>query len=208
MGCAHSSTFMANLVPRTPSMVVGVFTFIASGERFAIWPEMIAKVPCCTSVTNSPSWVVGLKLNCLSSIRLFGPAEKRVLSMKVIPTLPLGPVVSTSACSSRSPVLAACCTLFRTSETCPATFLIWPISAQAEWPNNVTNQATKTTITVWRRCIMLASREKIRRTLDLVGTCLAQVGIHVQSCANARVRQCATRLVGTDQEVKYARTKN
>src|SRR5215510_485758 len=90
-------------------------------------PEMIAKVPCCTSVTKSPSWVVGLKRNCLSSIRLFDPAEKRVLSMKVIPTLPLGPVVNTSACSSRSPVLAGCCTLFRTSETCPATFLIWPI---------------------------------------------------------------------------------
>src|SRR5215475_8978420 len=60
----------------------------------------------------------------------------------------------------------------------------------------MTNKAIATAITAWRRCIILSSSEKIRRFLNLTGTCLAQVDVHVQSCANARVRLCATRLVG------------
>src|SRR5262249_17421933 len=71
----------------------------------------------------------------------------------------------------------------------------------------MTNKAIATAITAWCRCIILSSSEKIRRFLNLTGTCLAQVDVHVQSCANARVRLCATRLVGK-KEVEYARTQN
>src|SRR4030095_14091603 len=189
--CDYSSIFTANVVPRTPSIVVGVFTFMASGERFAIWPETIAKVPCWMSVRNSPSWVVGLKRNCLSSIRLLGPAERRVLSMKVIPTLPLGPVVSTSACSIRSPVLAGRCTLFRERKTCPATFLICPISAQAEWPSSMTNQAIKAAITAWRHCVMLSSsveNTSVSRVLSIVWNLFSSSRHPCPILRDARVR--------------------
>jgi hypothetical protein len=51
----YRSTFSSTLVPRTPRMVVGVRTFMASGERLAICPEIMARVPCCILVEDAPS---------------------------------------------------------------------------------------------------------------------------------------------------------
>src|SRR5215831_467525 len=55
---------------------------------------------------------------------LFGPSEKRELSIKVMPTRPSVPVISVSAVSSRSPALAGDFIVLRTIETSPDKVLI------------------------------------------------------------------------------------
>src|SRR5262249_57551007 len=43
-----------NSVPRTPSTAAGVFTFMASGEALASFPETTASVPFCNELSKAP----------------------------------------------------------------------------------------------------------------------------------------------------------
>src|SRR6185295_18443217 len=55
---AHSAD-TTNSVPRTPRIADGVRTVMASGDCFAIRPEMTESDPFCSAVSKRPLFVVG-----------------------------------------------------------------------------------------------------------------------------------------------------
>lgn len=91
-GLAAAST--TNSVPRTPMIVAGARTFIASWACFAISPETTASLPRFSEVSKLPSWVVELKLNRSMAGRLPGPSDNSELSCNVMPTEPSVPVMT------------------------------------------------------------------------------------------------------------------
>src|SRR5689334_9928542 len=108
-----------NSVPRTPSTAAGVFTFIASGDCLASLPETTASVPARSELSKPPWWVVESNAKRSIASTLFGPAESRLLSRKVMPTEPSAPVVTTSPACTAAPIAAGAFCPARSISTTP-----------------------------------------------------------------------------------------
>src|SRR5437762_5856659 len=84
---AQSLERTRNSVPRTPSIEEGVFTFIASGDCLAIFPDTTDRVPLRREDSKAPSCVVELNAYRSMASTLLGPTEKSELSTKAIPEI-------------------------------------------------------------------------------------------------------------------------
>src|SRR3977135_2066781 len=93
---AQSLERTRNSVPRTPSIEDGVFTFIASGDCLAIFPDTTDRVPLRREDSKAPSCVV--ELNAYRSIArtLLGPTDRVILSTNALPAYPSSPVTTVS----------------------------------------------------------------------------------------------------------------
>src|SRR5258706_2055187 len=122
----HSPACTTNSVPRTPSMVDGVVTVIASGERLASLPDITDSVPRFSVVSKLPSCVVELKLKRLIASVLLGPTDRRELSTKVMPAEPSAPVTMLSDASTFVPTGPGRRCPARAMETDPLDSFTWP----------------------------------------------------------------------------------
>src|SRR5258706_8246306 len=125
---AGSSTFTMNSVPRTPMIAAGVLIRMASGDCLTILPETTASVPFLRRVSNSPWWVVLSNTKRSITSSLFGPADNKLLSWKVMPTEPSAPVFTVSSTSMTVPTGAAISLPLRSICTPPLDTLMRPAS--------------------------------------------------------------------------------
>src|SRR5712671_186265 len=93
---AQSLDRTRNSVPRTPSIEEGVFTFIASGDCLAIFPDTTERVPLRREDSKAPSCVVELNAYRSMASTLLGPTDRSELSTKAIPADPSAPVTTVS----------------------------------------------------------------------------------------------------------------
>src|SRR2546430_15350121 len=93
---AQSLERTRNSVPRTPSIEEGVFTFIASGDCLAIFPDTTERVPLRREDSKAPSCVVELNAYPSMASTLLRPTNKSELSTKAIPADPSAPVTTVS----------------------------------------------------------------------------------------------------------------
>ena len=90
-------------MPRIPNIAEGVCNVIASGDCFAMRPEMTETDPFRSDASNWPLCVVESNAKRSSDNALLGPADSSESSLIVIPTDPSAPVVMTSDVCSRTP---------------------------------------------------------------------------------------------------------
>src|SRR5467141_3772657 len=117
-----------NSVPRTPSIEEGVFTFIASGDCLAIFPDTTDSVPLRREDSKAPSCVV--ELNAYRSIAstLLGPTDRSELSTNAIPADPSAPVTTVSVACKCVPTRAGSRWPLRSRCTEPLATLNWAMS--------------------------------------------------------------------------------
>src|SRR5207249_8118659 len=77
-------------------MEEGVFTFIASGDCLAIFPDTTDRVPLRREDSKAPSCVVELNAYRSMASTLLGPTDRSELSTKAIPADPSAPVTTVS----------------------------------------------------------------------------------------------------------------
>src|SRR5256885_10072987 len=125
---AQSPERTRNSVPRTPSIEEGVFTFIASGDCLAIFPDTTERVPLRREDSKVPSCVV--ELNAYRSIAstLLGPTDRSELSTKAMPADPSAPVTTVSVACKCVPTRAGMRCPLRSRCTEPLATLNWAMS--------------------------------------------------------------------------------
>src|SRR6267143_4198923 len=125
---AQSLDRTRNSVPRTPSIEEGVFTFIASGDCMAIFPDTTDSVPLRREDSKAPSCVV--ELNAYRSIAstLLGPTDRSESSTNAIPADPSAPVTTMSVACKCVPTRAGSRWPLRSRYTEPLATLNWAMS--------------------------------------------------------------------------------
>src|SRR6266496_2066320 len=125
---AQSLERTRNSVPRTPSIEEGVFTFIASGDCLAIFPDTTDRVPLRREDSKAPSCVVELNAYRSMASTLLGPTDSSELSTKVIPADPSDPVTTVSVACRCVPTRAGRRCPLRSRYTEPLATLNWAMS--------------------------------------------------------------------------------
>src|SRR6516162_3970821 len=94
-------------------------------------PETTARVPCRISASIDPRKLFESNWNSSRASWLFGPVEKTVLSINVMPIAPSGPVTTTSFSNNGSPIFTGRRRAERSITTCPVTVFTCAIGSDA-----------------------------------------------------------------------------
>src|SRR6266852_1427172 len=126
---AQSLERTRNSVPRTPSIEEGVFTFMASGDCLAIFPDTTDRVPLRREDSKAPSCVVELNAYRSMASTLLGPTDRSELSTNAIPADPSAPVTTVSVACRCVPTRAGSRWPLRSRYTEPLATLNWAMSS-------------------------------------------------------------------------------